>query len=139
MCKRSFKATSLRLKCAFQRAIANGEDGGGLAETGFLKYVVDPRGELADRVLPPPTFCTRAFDEDPVNIRFYFILYLFLSSFLLFTRNKPRYKPSWYTLGGGGRGKERSSSRLLCCFPMHIFFCILYHVTACSWTGFEFS
>ncbi|CAM9630998.1 unnamed protein product [Pylaiella littoralis] len=68
VCKESFKATSLRLRCAIQRdlrATSSGGEGAGGAETGgFLKYCVDPGGDLKDRVLPPPTFCTRFFDEE---------------------------------------------------------------------------
>ncbi|CAM9484589.1 unnamed protein product, partial [Ectocarpus fasciculatus] len=65
VCKQAFKSTSLRLKCAIQRDIRAGKNGGKGAETGgFLKYCVDPGGELMNRVLPPPTFCTRSFDED---------------------------------------------------------------------------
>ncbi|CAM9963540.1 unnamed protein product, partial [Ectocarpus sp. 6 AP-2014] len=64
VCKQSFKSTALRLKCAIQRDIRAGKNGGKGAETGgFLKYCVDPGGDLKDRVLPPPTFCTRSFDE----------------------------------------------------------------------------
>lgn len=63
-CQKSFKMTSLRLKCAIQRDIRAVKNGGDRAETGgFLKYCVDPGGELKDRVLPPPTFCTKTFDE----------------------------------------------------------------------------
>ena len=66
VCMRSFKATSIRLKCAMQRDMRVGDDSGmGEAETGgFLKYCIDPAGELKDRVLPPPTFCTRSFDDE---------------------------------------------------------------------------
>jgi len=60
VCKDSFQSTSQRLKAAIQRDIRGGEE----AETGgFLKYCIDPEGELKGRGLPPPTFCTRTFDE----------------------------------------------------------------------------
>eukprot|EP00903_Cladosiphon_okamuranus_P018953 g17430.t1 len=69
VCMRSFRATSLRLKCAIQRDIraCSGSDDSGVGEAetgGFLKYCIDPGGELKDRVLPPPTFCTRTFDGE---------------------------------------------------------------------------
>ncbi len=62
VCKDSFQSTSQRLKAAIQRDIRSG--GGDEAETGgLLKYCINPEGELKSRVLPPPTFCTRTFDE----------------------------------------------------------------------------
>lgn len=71
VCKKSFKATSLRLKCAIQRAIASSKVGGDEETAGFLKYVVHPGGDLADRVLPPPLFCTGSFDQDPVSMAYF--------------------------------------------------------------------
>lgn len=69
ICKLSFKSTSLRLKCAIQRSIASEKRGWGAGSTGgFLKYVVDPGGELRARALPPPLFCTRSFDENSVSL-----------------------------------------------------------------------
>lgn len=68
LCKKSFKATSLRLKCAIQRSIiTEKESRRDEAQGGFLKYVVDTEGQLKFRVLPPPMFCTNVFDDASVS------------------------------------------------------------------------